>query len=514
MRDDDTPTFDPPPETARHGLIASLRELDEATADYLHEVGILDDPVYAPRVRAVMVPARDLLTVHLPEPNYRVVRDVEVLRRGLRQLPSIPAVDATLGMRAETRKRLRSAVGNLREALNDLRRDARAAYPGVARLTDSSRPVTAPDKEATRAALGLLDRFAVTVEAIRREAAAPRNVVIGTDTLIYYANDMTLQINLTRMHLTINDRAIDLPALVSAAESASDGSRRLRGQVEEFAGEVTDALHRNALDAFDVVGRIVTVVKELGGAVVGIENEQLPFEPEMALVPSGVFNMGIRKAETRRERMTADRAQYDDWSRPEHPSRISRPFLLGKYPVTIAEYGGFVQATGRQSPPKPAFSQTDRHPVVNVSWYDAQAYVEWLSNQTGHRYCLPSEAEWEYACRAGTSTARHWGDRFDPKLANNNHRGTTEVGSYPPNEWGLHDMLGNVWEWVADPFHATYDGAPEDGSVWERSGEPGRRVLRGGSWNEYPKFLRAGCRGTHSAENRIDDVGFRVARRL
>jgi formylglycine-generating enzyme required for sulfatase activity len=155
--------------------------------------------------------------------------------------------------------------------------------------------------------------------------------------------------------------------------------------------------------------------------------------------------------------------------------------------------------------------------VVCVSWENAKAYVAWLSQETGQPYRLLSEAEWEYACRAGTTTRYWWGDDPPtPEQANfgRNVRGTTEVGTYPANPWGLHDMHGNVWDWVEDCWNESYQGAPSDGSAW-MSGDCSRRVLRGGSWTYGGRaVLRSAFRGRSFADFRSFNRGFRVARTL
>jgi formylglycine-generating enzyme required for sulfatase activity len=164
----------------------------------------------------------------------------------------------------------------------------------------------------------------------------------------------------------------------------------------------------------------------------------------------------------------------------------------------------------------PWFEQTDHHPVVGVSWEDAKAYVEWLGRETGQPYRLPSEAEWEYACRAGTTTRYSWGDDPPtPEHANfgRNKGGTTAVGSYPPNPWGLYDMDGNVLEWVEDCWNESYSGAPRDGSAWT-SGDCSLGVVRGGSWLDLPGLLRSAFRGRNVRLFRNNNLGFRVARAL
>jgi len=156
-----------------------------------------------------------------------------------------------------------------------------------------------------------------------------------------------------------------------------------------------------------------------------------------------------------------------------------------------------------------------RKPVITVSWEDAQAYVGWLAVQTGTPCRLLSEAEWEYACRAGTSTRYSWGDEIAPDNANYGHNlgRTSEVGSYRANPWGLFDMHGNVWEWVEDCWSDRYDGAPDDGSAWT-SGDCRHRVLRGGTWRNVNWDLRSANRFARPAHEWVDDYGFRVARML
>ncbi len=193
--------------------------------------------------------------------------------------------------------------------------------------------------------------------------------------------------------------------------------------------------------------------------------------PEMELIPPGRFIMGIPKEESARERT------IDDDARPQHEVTFRQGFYLAKYPVTRAGFAAFVADSGYTGAGSDwlhsGFEQTDRDPVVNVSVIDAEAYVEWLSDKTGSAYRLPSEAEWEYAARAGTTTARFWGNGWDeaPAYLNTGSRGTSPVGSFKPNGFGLCDMLGNVWEWTADRWHDDYRGAPNDGSAWTTGSE-------------------------------------------
>jgi formylglycine-generating enzyme required for sulfatase activity len=194
---------------------------------------------------------------------------------------------------------------------------------------------------------------------------------------------------------------------------------------------------------------------------------------------------------------------------------VGARFSIGKYPVTFAEYDAFCEATGRQKPDDWGWGR-ERQPVVNVSWEDAKAYVEWLSETSGKPYRLPSESEWEYCCRAGTTTKYSCGDEITEKDANFGEKvgKTTEVGAYPANPWGLHDMHGNVWEWVEDVWRENYDGAPDDGSAWTEGGDQGGSVLRGGSWFDRPYDCRSACRIWDRIRYQVDKSGFRVARTL
>jgi formylglycine-generating enzyme required for sulfatase activity len=226
--------------------------------------------------------------------------------------------------------------------------------------------------------------------------------------------------------------------------------------------------------------------------------------PELVLIPAGRFLMGSAE----------DEEDRDDDEGPQHEVRIGQRFALGRYPVTFEEYDRFADATGRERPGDEDWGR-GRRPVINVSWEDAQAYVTWLSAETGRTYRLPSEAEWEYACRAETTSRYWWGDDITTENANYDGRvgTTTEVGSYPANPWGLYDPHGNVWERVKDCWNSNYDDAPKDGRAW-LSGECNRRVVRGGSWYNRPENLRSANRNANAIKLQNYYLGFRVARTL
>lgn len=277
--------------------------------------------------------------------------------------------------------------------------------------------------------------------------------------------------------------------------------------------------------------------------VAGGEREfrDCPDCPEMVAVPAGRFMMGSPATE---------RGRFDAEG-PQHPVSV-RSFALGKYDVTSEQFLIFLRETGYQPAPcdpilgltwhspghglayPPGKVEPPRWPATCLNWYDAQAYVAWLNAKVRRRvsvstggdgpYRLPSEAEWEYAARAGATTARWWGNALGVGNANCNGCGTkwdgreiAPVGSFAANPFGLYDMLGNVWQWTNDCWNESYVGAPSDGSPWT-AGDCGKRVLRGGSWSNVPEFVRSATRSRGDAAGRDFDYsgypGFRVARTL
>jgi formylglycine-generating enzyme required for sulfatase activity len=266
----------------------------------------------------------------------------------------------------------------------------------------------------------------------------------------------------------------------------------------------------------------------------------------MVVVPAGGFMMGTGQAE-----IDALCQEYKDWAQffkreaPQHKVSIGKPFAVGRLTIKRGEFAAFVSETGHdmsggayvwtgkeckadanKSWLDPGFAQDDSHPVVCVNWDDAKAYAKWLSGKTGKGYRLPSEAEWEYACRVGAQTPFWWGSSISVQQANYDgnytfgggkkgeyRQKTLPVKSFQPNPWGLYQVHGNVWEWCEDCWNESYDGAPSDGST-RTAGDCKIRILRGGSWYYDLANLRAAFRGRHNSESRISDAGFRVARTL
>jgi formylglycine-generating enzyme required for sulfatase activity len=251
--------------------------------------------------------------------------------------------------------------------------------------------------------------------------------------------------------------------------------------------------------------------------------------PEMVVMPAGKFMMGATPSEI--AALTKEFRNDVDWKAegPQHEVTIAQPFAVGRYAVTFAEWDACVADGGCNGyQPRDEGWGRGKLPVINVNWDVAKAYAAWLSRKTGKTYRLLSEAEREYATRAGTTTAFWWGPSISTSQANydgnytfaGGARGeyrqkTIPVDSFAPNPWGLYNVHGNVWEWVEDCWHDSYQGAPSDGSPWTTAcTDASRRVVRGGSWYYFPQDLRAANRFRSPSGNRDVSLGFRLARTL
>jgi len=248
----------------------------------------------------------------------------------------------------------------------------------------------------------------------------------------------------------------------------------------------------------EVIGRLADLLEEKPERKAGdIFRDRLKDGndgPEMVLIPAGTFRMGD---------ITGSGYSYEQ---PVHEVSVES-FAMGRYPVTFAEYDYFCEATNREKPEDRGWGR-DNRPVINVSWYDAVAYTEWLSEQTGQQYRLPTEAEWEYAARAGTETDYWWGNDIDKTKANYDNLGqTSPVGDYEANPFGLYDTVGNVWEWTFYEYTDEYNVKEKE---CVRENRKKYRVLRGGCWYDTPRFVRCFNRYMHSPDSRNCNDGFRV----
>ena len=244
----------------------------------------------------------------------------------------------------------------------------------------------------------------------------------------------------------------------------------------------------------------------------------------MLWIPPGRFWMGSPEEEPQRRSAEG----------PQHLVQL-QGFFLAQTPITQAQWREVAdwkpnkgeRAWSKKLNPNPSRFNGEQRPVEQVSWEDAMEFCHRLSQRTGRHYTLPSEAQWEYACRAGTTTPFHWGATISTNLANYNGREvygdgekgeyrqqTMDVASFPANPWGLHDMHGNVWEWCADQWHDNYEGAPEDGRAWidegAKSNDLKLRLLRGGAWYGRPASCRSACRNYGHPGSRYSNIGFRV----
>ena len=285
----------------------------------------------------------------------------------------------------------------------------------------------------------------------------------------------------------------------------------------------------NKIDKFE----IITV--DAKGQEVKREPGQAEYFPEdlgngvfldMVAISGGKFMMGTEDEEIERLCKEYNREWFKN-EQPQHEVTV-QPFFMSKYPITQAQWRAIASLpkVERDLDPNPARfkdrENSDRRPVEQVSWEDAVEFCQKLSQQTGKEYRLPTEAEWEYACRADTTTPFHFGETISTDLANydgdytyanapkGKYRGeTTPVGSFSPNAFGLYDMHGNVWEWCEDDWHENYRRAPNNGSAWLTK-ESSNKVVRGGSWGYDPDYCRSAYRDDDSRAYRSSDIGFRV----
>ena len=314
---------------------------------------------------------------------------------------------------------------------------------------------------------------------------------------------------------------------------------------------------RSAVSSISSLVLIIAISASAGAAPEFRDCEKCPV---MVTAPAGVFKMGTAVADRLIDPRTGKPATNDS---PQHEVTIDAPFAIGKYEVTVEEFGVFVTDTGYETVDrcmafsKPdsftinndlnwketGFNQTGDHPVVCVSFFDAEAYAIWLRDKTGETYRLPSEAEWEYTARAGSTTSYHWGtdsaktceyanvrsqgayaiskrqaaaDREEGFPCDDGVRQSSATGSYAPNDFGLHDVQGNAWEWVADCNHKDYDGAPADGSAWLDEPDEETRcpfgVIRGGSYLNLVERSSTTVRAGRPRSGAATNMGFRVTR--
>ncbi len=242
--------------------------------------------------------------------------------------------------------------------------------------------------------------------------------------------------------------------------------------------------------------------------------ERTHVDMDMVYIPGGTFTMGSPETEK----------GSNSEERPQHQVTVS-PFFMGKYPITQKQWRAIatLDKIDIDLKPDPSHFKGDERPVESVTWHECVEFYKRLSKLTGREYRLPSEAEWEYAIRAGTTTPFYFGETITTNLANYNgnyvfasepksqyREKTTPVGQFPPNTFGLYDLHGNVWEWCADDWHSNYNGAPNDGSAWISNDDNTTKIIRGGSWNFNPAYCRCANRNGDFPRDGLNLVGVRV----
>ncbi len=384
---------------------------------------------------------------------------------------------------------------------------------------------------------------------------------IAAESLAREAQEMRAEPEVKPPAEPAEDPAQKARAEAQAKKAAEEKARALALKIEAEAKRMADLVAKKQAEAMAQAeerakAQAAATLKEAPRALPrpGSVFQDCADCPRMVVIPAGEFTMGSPAAEAGRG--------VDEG--PQRQVAIAL-YALGRSEVTVAEFRRFADEAGYKTeaerdarqlgcsgfiyadpaaanpggPPvtswrSPGLTQAESHPVLCVSWNDARAYAQWMSKKTGRRYRLPSEAEWEYAARAGSVAARPWGE--DPaqacRFANvadqsrfqtwgfgqkhectDGHYFTAPAGGYLPNRFGLYDMLGNAWEWTEDCWNASYAGAPQDGSAWV-SGDCAQRVLRGGSWSTVPRFARAATRYRNTADHRDNLTGFRLARNV
>ena len=377
---------------------------------------------------------------------------------------------------------------------------AEGAEQMLARAPPAGTPAGEAVREVAGAAMSLVDFNNADITAlVARSQSPPRPSrasaymdEVDTETIARQADLVVRQVS-----------GLRLPRPSKAIRTAINVVRRAAAWVADYARRLAD---RAAGRPVRPDPRRYTPGVTWRNELTGLDAEACPL---MVTLPAGRFTMGAPDSE--------EGSSEDE--RPLHPVDIQAGVAFSCFPVTFRQWDVFATSEGREVPEDEGWGRGDR-PVINVSWEDAHAYVDWLNDKldlTGRRdrYRLPSEAEWEYACRAGKQTAYGFGETISSDQARfGSENGTTPLGRFPANAFGLHDMHGNVWEWCQDTYHESYEGAPDDGSAWEEGEDSSRRVLRGGSWLNDPQDLRSACRSGNNSSSRVSGIGFRLARTL
>ena len=512
-----TGTVNVPLDPRQADLVKELAAIRNSLSDFRQALRSVNDEVLNGAFREVLDSAERIVEEHAQRPGEHIADDIANLR-SLFARRNIPREDPDLG-KLPSLTALRSARGALLADFDSVLNEARSLglVPTDPR---SNLPANIEIERAGREGqLAALEQRLQKVEHLLETKIAPEGQrdegrslqQIGL--VNFYVEAMKIELMLAMLETKARD-LVDLAGLWRSIEAMGELTADFVATVQGLREKVTNTLKRGTQALRPSVRRVVGGLKTMvasvrrearrnapRGYVAGDRFRDFDAAPEMIVVPAGEFMMGSREGEG-----------YGT-EHPQHKVTIARPFAVGRFAVTFDEWDAAHRRGGVRHNPRDAGWGRGRRPVINVSWDDAQIYVGWLSQETGKSYRLLSEAEWEYCCRAGTTTTCSFGDTIDEKQAQFSQR-TVEVGSFPANAWGLHDMHGNVWEWCEDNWHENYRGnPPTDGAVW-RGGDASLRVLRGGSWDIGPRLLRSADRFRVLPGIRDNYVGFRVARTL
>ena len=506
----------------------------------------------------------------------RIVTDSDTAKRKLlvlaAQLNRLSGLEASMNQQAESRKAELQWIETRRQSIKD---DYLTTYVRHRNLVEIDCPASRQalqrayqDRAQARFdyyTVHLAQERLVEVEATRRCGFASQSSCqqsLSQD-LLSKAIDEASATFLTREsdHLTASNikAVVRLPDYSDPVYANGQMTMRLRARVRaEPPGDYLALLNQQAKDSMANSSAAQCPRPEPVQAVApgkpGDSFKDCADCPLMVVIEGGAFQMGARADESRWFIRTGAKPEWADWERPQHSVEIDYNFGLMKTEVSNRLYRLFIRDTGyasgggcsvyrdkgwavepQRSWRNPGHDPDDSLPVACVSWVDANAFIDWLNNKTGldgpYAYRLPSEAEWEYAARANTATIRFWGDDLQNDQAcayanvadrqywslsfdcRDGSRFLAAVGQKDPNSFGLHDMLGNVWEWVADCANSGYRNAPGDGRAW-LTGQCQSRVMRGGSWYDAPRVIRSANRTWQKARTRSALVGFRVARTL
>jgi formylglycine-generating enzyme required for sulfatase activity len=439
--------------------------------------------------------------------------------------PDIPGVDAIAHCLNDTIAELSTLVVTAgKEAENHARPD-RAGATSIVATEAAGEDATEVQRTADRATKDIQQ-----LEATLQSASG--NLHIDQSRHYHFLN---LAISIERLKLPVKI----VGAIFKAEWLDRSWLDKVMARLEELRASFLNAwedflsLGRRIDSIIDAVQRVSRNLADLSGLVRQVmqrlfqEERTTPLQPgnifrdiyeqrcpELVLIPSGEYVMGSNAAEQDWAVAQGASSRWVQVEQPQHQVRIDVLLAVGRYPVTFEEYDHFADASGREKPRDEGWGRY-RRPVINVSWDDAKAYVEWLRAETGQPYRLLSEAEWEYVARAGTRSWRWWGNDITAENTNfrENVGRTSEVGTYPMNPWALYEMIGNVWEWCEDCWNDSYADAPSSGDAW-KNGDCNLRIIRGGSWKSKPGIVRAAYRNRAETRHRENNIGFRVVRTL